>query len=122
MNNYDPDQRIAELRSKQESLCLEMEQSVQAFIQASQSFAEQELRSSVEHAVTCQHDVTRRLGKEGIRPVKLELDVLIGKSPEAVLEHLNNNSLWPHRNGNFNTRMLRIQIIEPLRFHRSLWS
>jgi hypothetical protein len=102
MNDLDPNRRIAELQSQQESLCLEMEKSVQEFIQACQSFAEQELRTSVEHAVTCQHDVTRRLGKEGIRPIKLELEQLINKSPQTVKEQLDKNSLWPHRSGTFN--------------------
>ena len=102
MNNHCPDPRIAELRSQKETLCLEMESSVQAFIKATQSFAEEELRKSVEQAVTSQYDLTRRLGKGGIRPVKLELEQLIGRSPEVVLGHLNQNSLWPHRSGDFN--------------------
>jgi len=79
-----------------------MESAAQAFIRATQSFAQGELRKSVEHAVTSQHELTRRLGEGGIRPIKLELEQLIGRSPEAVMSHLSQNSLWPHRSGNFN--------------------
>ena len=102
MNNHSPNNRIAELKSQKEALCLEMESASQAFIRATQSFAEQELRRSVEHAVTSQHELTRRLREEGIRPIKLELEQLIGESPEVVLSHLNQNSLWPHRSDIFN--------------------
>jgi hypothetical protein len=30
------------------------------------------------------------------------LEQLIGRSPDLVLSHLNQNSLWPHRDDNFN--------------------
>jgi hypothetical protein len=102
MSNNGPDGRIAELQSLKESLCLQLEQSVRAFIQASQSFAEQELRNSVQHAVTSQYDLTRRLGKEGIRLIKLELEQLIDGNPQKMLDHLNKDSLWPHRSDDFN--------------------
>jgi hypothetical protein len=102
MNNTARDNQITELRSRKEAICLEMESSVQAFIKATQSFAEQELRTSVEHSVTSQHELTRRLGRDGIRTIILELEQLIARCPEAVLRQLNQNSLWPHRNDIFN--------------------
>jgi hypothetical protein len=102
MNNPVADQRIADLKSRKEALCLELESAVQAFIRATQSFAAGELKKSVEQAVTSQHELTRRLGVGGIRPIKLELEQLIGRSPEAVLSHLNQHSLWPHRSDLFN--------------------
>ncbi len=101
-NNHVPDKRIADLRSQKETLCLEMESAAEVFIRATQAFAERELRNSVEHALTSQHELTRRLGRAGIRPIKVELEQLIGRSPEAVRSHLNQNSLWPHRNDAFN--------------------
>ena len=102
MNNHSPNQRIAELKSQKESLCREMEGAVQAFIGVTQSFAEQELRKSVELAVTTQHERTRRLGKDGVRPIKRELEHLINRSPEVALGQLNQNVLWPHRGDIFN--------------------
>lgn len=102
MNNHVADKQVTELKSRREAICLEMESAAQAFIRATQSFAEGELRKSVERAVTSQHELTKRLGVAGVRPIKLELEQLIGGSPEAVRSHLSQNSLWPHRNDNFN--------------------
>ena len=102
MNNHSPDEQITQLKSQKEALCQEMESAAQGFVRVTQSFAEKELRKSVEHAVTSQHELTRRLGEGGIRPIKLELEQLIGRSPEVVLSHLNQNSLWPHRSDLFN--------------------
>ncbi len=101
MNSTGSNGRLVELKSQKESLCLEMETATQAFIAATQTFAGQELRKSVEQAVTSQHELTRRLGTSGIGPMKIELDEFIAKAPEAVLSHLNQDTLWPHRNDNF---------------------
>lgn len=101
MNNHSSNKRIADLKSQKEAICVEMESAAQAFCRATQSFAEQELRKSVEHTVTSQHELTRRLRAEGIRPIKLELEQLVGESPKVVLSHLNQNSLWPHRSDIF---------------------
>jgi len=102
MSNHSPIERIATLQSQKAALCLEMEQAVNAFIKATQSFTEQALRKSVEHAVTSQHELSGRLGTAGLRPVKQELEQLIGTSPETVLGHLNQDTLWPHRGDIFN--------------------
>ena len=102
MNNHVPAEHIAELNGQKKALCREMDSAAQAFIKATQSFAGQELRKSVEHAVTSQHELTRRLGEPGIRPIKLALEQLVAGSPEAVWRHLNQDCLWPHRNDDFN--------------------
>lgn len=102
MNNHTSNNRIAELTSQKEALCVEMESAAQAFCRATQSFAEQEIRKSVEHAVTLQYELTRRLRDGGMRPIKLELEQLVGESPKIVLSHINQNSLWPHRSDVFN--------------------
>jgi hypothetical protein len=81
---------------------LELESASQAFVAATQSFAEQELRRSVELAVTSQHELTRRLGAQVIRTIKHGLEQLIVDSPKVVLSQLNQDSLWPHRGGMFN--------------------
>ena len=102
MNNHSSNKHLADLTSQKEALCAEMDSAAQAFVAATQLFAEQELRMSVEHAVTSQHELTRRLREEGIRPIKLELEQLVAESPKVVLSLLNQNSLWPHRGDIFN--------------------
>lgn len=54
MNNHSSNNRIADLKSQKEALRLELESAAQAFISATQAFAEQQFRKSVEHAVTTQ--------------------------------------------------------------------
>ena len=102
MNDNGSDGRIVQLKTQKEGLCLELESAVQAFIGATQTFVGRELRKNVEQAVTSQHELTRRLGTKGLGSVKLELEQLIATTPEAILSHLNQNTLWPHRTHNFN--------------------
>ncbi len=102
MTDTDSNGRIVQLKTQKESLCRDLESAAQAFIGATQTFAGQELRKSVKHAVTSQHELTRRLGTNGIGPIKLELEQLIAGSPAVVLSQLNQDSLWPHRGDNFN--------------------
>jgi hypothetical protein len=103
LNDQESTSSIAELKTRKAALCLEMESAAQAFIKATQTFAEGEIRRSVEQAVTSQYELSRRLGEGGLHPLKLELDQLIGeRSPEAIQSRLNHDGLWPHRSDNFN--------------------
>ncbi len=99
---------IAEKSGQRNSLTDQMESLAQDFIGATQSFAIEMFESHVKGARHDNPEHAIELGVEGLKKLKTDLEKLVSNASEIVGRHLNQDSLWPHRESSANNA----------RFHR----
>ncbi len=97
MDTQQFDEKTQSLTTQIEELSKITEQIQQEFLQSTQTFLAQWIRSRVENAVTRKSEVSKKLGVEGLRKLKSELNQMVDDVPQLVTKHLNVDSLWAHR-------------------------
>lgn len=97
MDTGNFDVKIDELTSSKKVLTGQLESLVTEYITACVEFLTTEFTERVEHAVKNRPHITKALGVDGLRGMKIELNDLIANIPDITSKHLTNDALWRHR-------------------------
>ena len=85
-------ERLSEIDSKK----LELDSLQRRFVIECKRFAARIIEGKIRSAISLNHEKAMELGKEGLKPVKNQVNKIIDNISDSVEEIINNDELWLH--------------------------